>query len=86
MQPLLANLRPRPCTRAHARTSCSLAPPYACLAVLASGCFAAMRACVRADAYLEADGVGEAGLFAFRFKCPYCPTEQMTSQCRELHF
>jgi hypothetical protein len=21
-----------------------------------------------------------------RFKCPYCPTEQMTSQCRELHF
>ena len=45
-----------------------------------------VRACVRADAYLEADGVGEAGLFAFRFKCPYCPTEQMTSQCRELHF
>jgi hypothetical protein len=47
---------------------------------------AASRPCVRADAYREAHGVGEAGLFRFRFKCPYCPTEQMTSQCRELHF
>ena len=47
---------------------------------------AASRPCVRADAYREAHGVGEAGLFPFRFKCPYCPTEQMTSQCRELHF